>query len=119
MGKHNDFGQLGEQLAADLLVKKGYQIRFRNFRYQKAEIDIIAQQGPVLAIVEVKSRSSDHLQHITETVSQKKMRMLVQAADHYVTEHLLEVEVRFDLITVLKKGKGFSLEHIENAFYHF
>jgi putative endonuclease len=119
MGKHNEFGKLGEQKAADFLVKKGYEIKYKNYRYLKAEIDIIAQKGDILAIVEVKSRSSDFLSTIAETVNQKKIKLLVSAADYYVTDNDLDVEVRFDIITILKKGKQFNLEHLKNAFYHF
>lgn len=119
MGEHNEFGQLGEQMAADFLVEKGYSVCYKNYRYLKAEIDIIAQKENTLAIVEVKSRSSDHLQEVAETVSKKKMGLLVSAADHYVVENDLDVDVRFDIITILKKGKGFQMEHLEDAFYHF
>ncbi|MEM1336971.1 MAG: YraN family protein [Bacteroidota bacterium] len=119
MGKHNDFGRLGEEIAADFLVKKGYQICHTNYRYQKAEIDIVALKGNILAIVEVKSRSSDQLQEIAETVSRKKIKLLVAAADDYVLQNNLDVEVRFDIITLLKKNNNFVLEHLEDAFYHF
>ncbi len=44
MGKHNEFGKEGEQIATDFLLKKGYTISYRNYRYLKAEIDIIAQK---------------------------------------------------------------------------
>ncbi len=119
MGKHNEFGKEGEQLAVDFLIKKGYSIRYRNYRYLKAEIDIIAQKGEVLAIVEVRSRSSDFIENIAETVNQKKINLLVMAADHYVVDNDLDVEVRFDIITILKNKSRFELEHIESAFYHF
>ena len=119
MGKHNDFGRLGEELAADFLAKKGYIVRNTNYRYQKAEVDIIAQKENILAIVEVKTRSSDLLQELAESVNQKKIKLLVSAADHYVQQNDLDVEVRFDIITLLKKGKSFQIEHLEDAFYHF
>lgn len=119
MGKHNEFGKLGEQKAVDFLIKNGYKIKFKNYRYLKAEIDIIAQKENILAIVEVKSRSSDFIENIAETVNQKKIRLLVSAADNYVTENDLDVDVRFDIITILKKGKQFQLEHLEDAFYYF
>ncbi|WP_350289162.1 YraN family protein [uncultured Croceitalea sp.] len=119
MGKHNEFGKLGEQKAVDFLLKNGYKIKHKNYRYLKAEIDIIAQKEHILAIVEVKSRSSDFLENIAETVNQKKIKLLVSAADNYVTENDLDVDVRFDIITILKKGKQFQLEHLEDAFYYF
>ena len=119
MGKHNEFGKLGEQKAVDFLTKNGYEIKYKNYRYLKAEIDIIAQKEDILAIVEVKSRSSEFLENIAETVNQKKIKLLVSAANYYVTENNLDVNVRFDIITILKKGKQFQLEHLKDAFYHF
>ncbi|MCG2460152.1 YraN family protein [Flavobacteriaceae bacterium F89] len=119
MGEHNEFGQEGELLAIDFLIKQGYRIRHRNYRYLKAEIDIIAQKDANLAIVEVKSRSSLFFENIAETVTAKKIRLLVSAANHYVVTQNLDVEVRFDIITVYKNKGKFELEHLENAFYHF
>ncbi|MET6991206.1 YraN family protein [Sediminicola arcticus] len=58
MGKHNEFGKLGEQIATDYLIEQGYTITYRNYRYLKAEIDIVALKGIDLAVIEVKSRST-------------------------------------------------------------
>jgi putative endonuclease len=119
MGKHNEFGKEGEQLAVDYLIKQGYRIMYRNYRYLKAEIDIIAQKEGILAIVEVRSRSSDFLENIADTVTPKKIELLVMAADHYVTENDVDVDVRFDIITILKNKRQYELDHLEGAFYHF
>ncbi|SFW61079.1 YraN family protein [Cellulophaga fucicola] len=119
MGAHNEFGKEGEHLAIQHLEKNGYTIRHINYRYLKAEVDIIAQLNNTLAIVEVKSRRSDALQYIAETVTAKKIKLLVLAADHYVTEYDLDVDVRFDIITVLKNDDSLKIEHLKDAFYHF
>ena len=119
MGRHNEFGKEGEQIAEDFLIKKGYTIKYRNYRYLKAEIDIIAQIDNTLAIIEVRSRSTDFMENIAETITKKKINLLVMGADYYVTEQDLDVEVRFDVITILKNAKVFEIEHLENAFYHF
>ena len=119
MGKHNEFGKEGEQIAVDFLIKNGYSIKYRNYRYLKAEIDIIAQKDEILAIVEVRSRSSDFIENIAETITKKKIDLLVMAADHYVTEQDSDVEVRFDVITILKNKKVFEIDQLESAFYHF
>ena len=119
MGKHNEFGKEGEQIAVDFLIKNGYYIKYRNYYYQKAEIDIIAQKGHTLAIVEVRARSNDQIIPIADTVTKKKIKLLVMAADHYVNEAALDVEIRFDIITILKNSKIFKIEHLEDAFYHF
>ncbi|MBU2948602.1 YraN family protein [Zobellia uliginosa] len=119
MGKHNEFGKEGEKLAADFLIKKGYDILYKNYRYLKAEIDIIAQNGDMLVIVEVRARSNDQIIPIAETITPKKIKLLVSAADHYITDNDLDLEVRFDVITILKNSKIFKIEHLESAFYHF
>lgn len=119
MGKHNEFGKEGEQLAIDYLIRNGYGIRYRNYRYLQAEIDIIAQKETILAIVEVRSRSSDFIENIADTVTPKKIKLLVMAANHFVTENDMDVDVRFDIITILKNSRRFELEHLESAFYHF
>lgn len=119
MGKHNEFGKEGEQIAVDFLIKKGYKIKYRNYRYLKAEIDVIAQKDDILAIVEVRARSNDQIIPIAETITAKKIKLLVMATDHYVTEQNIDVEVRFDVITILKNSKIFKIEHLESAFYHF
>ncbi|MEP2238442.1 MAG: YraN family protein [Maribacter sp.] len=119
MGKHNEFGKEGEKIAVDYLQKKGYAIKYKNYRYLKAEVDIIASIDDVLVIIEVRSRSTDFFENIAETVTPKKIKLLVMAADHYVTDNNLDVEVRFDIITILKNKSKFELEHLESAFYHF
>ena len=119
MGDHNTFGKLGEQKAIDFLKASGYQIVRQNYRYLKAEIDIIARQGDTLVIVEVKSRTSGFLEDISNTINPKKIKLLTMAANHFVEEMEADVEVRFDIITVIKYADRFDIEHIENAFYHF
>lgn len=119
MESSNDFGKFGEQMAVEHLLGNGYAILERNYRYLKAEVDIIARDGDTLAIVEVKSRNMGFLEDILDTVNAKKVKLLTMAADHYVQENDLDVEVRFDVITVIKTGSGIHLEHLENAFFHF
>ncbi len=119
MGSHNEFGKEGEKLATAYLVEKGYRILYRNYRYLKAEIDIIAEKGNTIAIIEVKSRSSAYFENIAETVSKKKIGLLVTAADYYINTNKFEREVRFDIITILKQKDKLLIEHLEDAFYHF
>ena len=119
MAKHTDFGQFGEEVAVDFLLKKGYEIRARNYRYLKAEIDIIAYKDNELAIVEVKSRASGFMEDISDVINPKKIKLLTLAADNYVQEEALDIEVRFDIITVIGNRDFFEINHVENAFYHF
>lgn len=119
MAEHNDLGEKGEQLAADYLVEHGYQIIEKNYRHHKAEVDIIAKKGNTLAVVEVKTRSTDFFGNPEEFVNQKKIKLLVSAINHYVVERNLDVEVRFDIIAIINKKSTFTIEHLEDAFYYF
>ncbi len=119
MAKHNEFGGLGEQMTVDFLMDKGYAILERNYRYRKAEVDIIAQKGEIVAVVEVKSRTSHFLEDVSNTVNQKKIALLTSAADNYVQEHQLDLEVRFDVVLIVKHNNRYTIEHLEDAFHHF
>ena len=119
MAEHNDLGKLGEELAVDHLQKNGYTILQTNFVFQKAEIDIIARKGNILAIVEVKTRSSIDFGLPQDFVKPKKIQLLVKAVNEYVIQNDIDADIRFDIISVFKNGKDFEIEHIEDAFFHF
>jgi len=119
MAQHNELGKKGEQLAVDYLINLGYIIIERNYRFDKAEVDIIAQLKDVLAIVEVKTRSTTDFGNPQDFVKPKQIKRLIKAVDEYIKINNLNVEVRFDIISITKTGPSFNIEHLENAFYHF
>ena len=119
MAQHNELGKKGEQIAIDFLLKKGYKILEKNYRYLKAEVDIIAQKNDTLAAIEVKTRSSDYFGNPEEFVNQKKIKLLLSAIDNYVVERDLDVEVRFDIIAIIHQKKETKIEHLKDAFLHF
>lgn len=119
MAAHNDLGKKGEDLAVDYLLQKGYKIVARNFVFQKAEVDIIARKGNVLAIVEVKTRSTPDFGNPQEFLKGRQIQRIVKAVDYFVNEHKMNVEVRFDIVAIIKNKAGTKLEHLEDAFLHF
>ncbi len=120
MASHNELGKIGEEIAAQYLLENGYKILCRNFYFDKAEIDIIAQKEEnTVVIVEVKTRNSDFFGDPQSFVTPGKIKLLVKAANEYIVSNDLDVEVRFDVIAILKNKKQQRLEHFENAFYHF
>ena len=119
MAEHNLLGEKGEKLAVEFLVKKGYKILETNYRFRKAEVDVIAQQEEVLVVVEVKTRSTDFFGSPEEFVNQKKIQLLTEAIDNYIQEKDLDLEVRFDIITLIKQNNSFSIKHFEDAFLFF
>lgn len=119
MAEHNELGKLGEELAVEYLQKNGYAILETNWTFQKAEIDIIAQKETILAVVEVKTRSSIEFGLPQDFVKSKKIQLLVKAVNEYIVSNDLDVEVRFDIIAISKEDKTYRIEHLEDAFYYF
>ncbi len=119
MADHNELGRNGEELAAEYLLLKEFEILERNYRYQKAEIDIIARRGNILVAVEVKTRSTPEFGDPQDFLKRKQIQQLVKAMNHYVEESGLDVEVRFDIIAIIKNKAGTRVEHIQDAFLYF
>jgi putative endonuclease len=116
MAEHNITGEEGERVAMEFLIKKGYQILKTNWRRGKAEIDIIASLNNLVVFVEVKCRSSLAFGNPEEFVSNKKERMVIDAADWFMQQQQVGDEARFDIISVVKTSEGFKIEHLEDAF---
>lgn len=117
MADHNDFGKIAEDMAAGYLQKKGCKILVRNYRFQKAEIDIIAEKDNLIIIVEVKARSTDTFMLPQEAVTKAKIKSIVSAANHYLEEFNKDNEVRFDIISVLPdENRNLKVDHIADAF---
>ncbi len=119
MAEHNALGKKGEKLAIDFLVDKGYDILEKNYRYLKSEVDIIAQKDGVVVAVEVKTRSTPEFGNPQDFVKPKQIQSLVKAIHNYIVDKGLDVEVRFDIIAIIKNKSGTRIEHLEDAFYHF
>ena len=119
MAYHNELGKLGEQLAVDYLSRNGFAILERNFIFNKAELDIIAQKEEKIIVVEVKTRNSAFFGDPQDFVTKAKIKLMVKAANEYVITNNIDMEVRFDIIAILKNQHIEKIEHFENAFYHF
>ncbi|MBB4118293.1 putative endonuclease [Mesonia hippocampi] len=119
MAEHNLLGNIGENLAVNYLKNKGYQILAQNYRYQKAEVDIIAQTKNTLCAIEVKTRSSADFGNPQDFVKPKQIQQLVKAMDYYITQNNINLELRFDIIAIIKNKKHTTIEHIKDAFLFF
>jgi putative endonuclease len=116
-----NFGKEGEELAARLLVSKGYEIIVRNYRYSdKGEIDIIAKDpaSGYTVFVEVKSRTSLRFGEPEYAITKNKIRQIKRMAEAYLFEkEITEISCRFDVVTVLKRSMQAPLiNHYINAF---
>ena len=116
MADQRKIGIEGEDLAADYLANKGYILMERNWHYKHKEVDIIARNNKYLVFVEIKSRKADYIVSPLDSVTMKKQRFIIEAANAYIEKYNIDIEVRFDIITIIYSPK-ITIEHIENAFY--
>lgn len=117
MSAHNELGKKGEEIARKFLIEKGYKIIATNWRYKKEEIDIIAKHENEIIFVEVKTRSSSYFEAPEQAVTKKKQKFLINAANDYIQSNNIEIEGRFDIISVICNTNKEEINHIEDAFY--
>jgi putative endonuclease len=113
-----DTGNLGENLAANSIKKRGYRILERNYRCKQGEIDIVAEKKESLVFIEVRTKKSNDFGIPEESVTSFKKEKLISAAFNYLTEHQKHSSIwRIDFIAVEldNKGKMKRIEIIENA----
>ena len=112
-------GKWGEDQAATFLLSKGYLILKRNYRFQKAEIDIVAQKEKTIVAVEVKTRIGNAVQAPFCAINKAKQRNLIKAINWFSQKWTTPMEVRMDAISVVKCGEEIIIEHLEDAFPAF
>lgn len=113
----DDLGRKGEEIARVYLAGKGYSILDLNWHHGHKEIDIVARQGEEIVVVEVKTREGNYSVEPWEAVTISKIRNIVEVADAWLRVHEIDLETRFDVISiVLKKDGSHLLEHFEGAF---
>ncbi len=114
---HNlELGNQGEDWAAQWLQDQGYEVWLRNYRYGKAEIDIIARKEKLLVFVEVKTRTNVSFGDPEIAVSRVKIGHIKKAAEHFIHLNDWPHDIRFDVIAISLNGQR-EIRHIEDAFY--
>lgn len=117
MAEHNELGKRGEAIARHFLKAKGFVILETNWRHEKDEIDIIARDGDELVVVEVKTRSTNIFGEPEEAVGDQKEEFLIRATDAYLFENDLDIDTRFDIVSIILNEKEQKINHIVDAFY--
>jgi putative endonuclease len=118
MAAHNELGKRGETIAKDYLENLGYRILNMNWKYGRAEVDVIANQDGKLIFVEVKTRSSTNFGEPEDFVYSKKEKQLEWASSAYIEQRNHQGEIRFDIIAIVFENKDlYKINHIEDAFW--
>jgi len=118
MAEHNNLGRKGEELAKQHLEAVGYEILDENWRFGKAEVDLIAYLNKTIIFVEVKTRTGNAFGEPEDFVDAAKQALLVSAADEFIGLMDFNGEARFDIIAILFDQQGnYRLNHIQDAFW--
>ena len=112
-----NLGAEGEKIAKKHLLDKGYEILQENWRFKKYEVDLIATYKNQVIFIEVKTRSSSVFGEPELFVTKQKQNFLITAAHQYIISNNIELEARFDIVSVLQLNNINHVKHLEGAFY--
>ncbi len=117
MGAKDGLGKYGERVAAEHLHEQGMVVLARNWRCELGEIDVVARDGDVLVVCEVKTRRSLTFGSPQEAVTEVKAARLRRLAARWLQEHdARPAAVRIDVVAVLAAGHGAArLEHLRGV----
>ncbi len=117
-GERKALGQFGEHAACEHLSRAGLRILERNVRLQGGELDIVARDGEMLVVVEVRARRSRRLGTPEESITKAKAQRLARLGEAYVQERGLgKTPWRIDVVAIDVSAQGTvtRLEHYKNA----
>ena len=113
-------GRYGEELAREFLEKKGYVLLRKNYRYERAETDLIFKDksNKTLVFVEVKTRRSKSFGEPEDALTFSKQEQLVKSAEGFVMENpdFELFDMRFDVVSIYINNGRYELNHIESIF---
>ena len=116
MAHHNKLGKEGELIAVIFLQREGFKILDTTFRWQKAEVDIIASNDEFLVFTEVKTRGSEKFGPPEQAITPKKESLYKDVVEAYLEQHPSDLEIRFDVISIIISKEQTKIEHFPNAF---
>ena len=117
MAKHNILGREGEDIAAKYLEQKGYAVLDRDWHCGHKDLDLVVIKDNTIVFVEVKTRTGNEWGDPQDFITDRKIRRIVNSADAYLRFNQIDMDVRFDVISIVAEGGEFKVEHIEQAFF--
>jgi len=109
-------GKQAEELAGQFLARRGLSVLTRNFRCRGGEIDLICRDGKALVFVEVRLRRNPGFGGAGASITPKKQRRIILAAQHYLAaQHCADSDCRFDCVLLDGLGEN-NIEWLRDAF---
>ncbi|HAR20301.1 MAG TPA: YraN family protein [Cytophagales bacterium] len=109
-------GKKAEEQAARFLSQKGFDVQLFNYRYSRAEIDIIAIEKGILVFVEVKYRTNVLFGYPESFVDTAKAQRIKLAAENYIFEKNWKQDIRFDVVAIVEIQNKVTIEHFVDCF---
>ena len=110
-------GRLGEDIVCRYLESRGCRIVKRNYRIRGGEIDIIAEDDSHIIFTEVKTRRVDSMVSGLEAITKSKQRLVIRAAERYLSDNKPDLQPRFDAAEVtVSDGRAVKLKYLKNAY---
>ena len=119
MLSNSEIGSIGESYAFAFLEAKNYQILARNWRFKRAEIDIIAKSKHVYIFIEVKTRAYTYYGQPEEFITPDQESRIIDASQHFLEDLDPNAEIRFDIISILldRLNRLKKISHFKDAFF--
>ena len=117
MAHHNTTGVLGENLAREYLINKGFTILHQNWRHSHWEVDFIASLNNTLHFIEIKTRRSKKFGYPEEDVTKKKLANLINASEEFIFLHPEWKFIKFDILSIsISKNEPIEYFFIEDDY---
>jgi len=117
MANHNNTGQLGEKMAAEYLLEKGFSILHQNWRHSHWEVDVIASINGILHFIEVKTRRTNKFGFPEDDVTKKKLENLINASEEYLLVYPDWKQIQFDILSIsILKNQPAEYFFIEDVY---
>ncbi|MDR1197560.1 MAG: YraN family protein [Prevotellaceae bacterium] len=116
MGVTQKIGNKGEIIAQNYLLQNGFRILHTNWRFGYKELDIVATRNSYLHVIEVKTRTSQFWENPKDAVVIRKQKNIIDAADAYISKYNINMDARFDVISIVLTGETPEIEYIPEAF---
>ena len=114
---NQELGEFGEDYALNYLLKKGFRLIEKNYRFKRNEVDLICKDKDKFVFIEVKTRKTAEIGEPWKAVTKSKQKQIIKCANHFLIENNIEQESRFDIVSIVHNSYGTRLEHIDDAFY--
>ena len=111
-------GRSAEDIAAEFLTEQGLTVLLRNYRRRSGELDLVAREGDVLVVAEVRTRSTEEFGGAAASVDGWKQHKIIRATTQLLQQRkdFAQLRVRFDVIVVRYADGRPTVEWLQHAF---